>query len=306
MFKWVMEDKRDVENFNEIPVFMFSDIDVKVEHLGNSLNINGESLYIIQTKNITRKIFEYIDILIDNGIDAVIYYPCDPCEGIQYDKLQYITKTLYFKKVPCFWNVADLNIFLGYCYSVLKLNSDKTILKDGILAVVSALEGLHHTKMVSMLSQKMAILLSRDKQFAEQVALAGLIHDIGKMFIPSSILNKKGKLTSSERKVMEFHTIWGGFIVEQLKFLDQGIKKVARNICAFHHERCDGTGYPYGLKQNEIPLEAQIVAIVDVYDALISNRPYRSAVDKDIAISYIKANKDKFGEENIKAFLSIL
>lgn len=306
MFKWIMEDKRDLENFNKMPIFMFHGVDIQAELLDSLQNVNGESLYIIQAKNITKKIFEYIDILNKNGIDAVIYYPCESCEGVVYDRVQHIVKGLYFRKIPCFWNLADLNIFLGYYYSILKLNSDKTLLKDGILAIASALEGIHHTNMVSTLSQRMANFLGYDKEFVEQVSLASLLHDIGKIFIPSSVLNKKGKLTPSERKVMEFHTIWGGLVIDQLKFLDEDTKKVAKNICVFHHERCDGSGYPYGLKKEEIPIEAQIVAIVDVYDALANNRPYRSAVDKDIALSYIKTNKEKFGRKNIEVFLSIL
>lgn len=306
MFKWVMEDERDVANFDEIPVFMFHGMDIQVEKLEESLSVNGAGLYIVQTKNIAKKIFDYIDKLIENNVDVVIYYPCNLQEGIVNDKLRYIVRTLYLKKIPCFWNIADLNIFLGYYYSILKLNSDKTLLEDGVLAIVSALEGGYHTKMVSTLSKRMAAYLNLGKEFVEQISLASLLHDIGKMFIPSSILNKKGKLTSSERKIMEFHTIWGGLVVEQLKFLDKDIKEMSTKICAFHHERCDGSGYPYGLNKEDIPIEAQIVAIADVYDALTNNRPYRTAIDKDIALSYIKANKEKFGEENVNAFLSIL
>ncbi len=301
-----MEDERDIEKFNDIPVFMFYGLDVEVEKMGEPVSVNGESLYIIQTRNITKKVFDYIDRLIEVGVDAVIYYPCNLCDGVTRDKLGYIVKTLYLKKVPCFWNIADLNIFLGYYYSILKLNSDKTLLKEGILAIVSALEGVHHTKMVSTLSRRMAAYLNLGNEFVEQISLASLLHDIGKMFIPSSLLNKKGKLTIVERRVVEFHTIWGGLVAGQLKFLDKNIKEMSKNICVFHHERCDGTGYPYGLTKNGIPVEAQIVAIVDVYDALINNRPYRTAIDQDIALSYIKANKEKFGEENVKAFLSIL
>lgn len=305
--KWLFETEKDKSRFQESDLFMFYNFAPKVDLLENCLNnINGEDLYIIQPKSINKKIFQYIDVLNEHGISVLLFYPLNGSNSLDYEKICLLTRTFCLKKTAFFWNISDLNIFLGYFYTVLQINSNKTLIEPGVTAIVSALEGLQHTKNISNLSEKMSLRLGFSPDAARQVALAGAIHDVGKIFIPSSILNKKGRLTVSERKVMGFHTIWGAYLIKMFKFFSPKFKDIAAKVCAFHHERIDGTGYPYNLKGEEIPLEAQIVAIADVYDALVNNRPYRSAVDKDLALSYLKANQDKFGRENVQIFLEVL
>jgi putative two-component system response regulator len=99
------------------------------------------------------------------------------------------------------------------------------------------------------------------------------LHDVGKVGIPDAILLKNGPLTSQERKIMQQHTVIGHRLCGQLRSLDQ-----VRPIVRHHHERLDGSGYPDGLRGDEIPLLAQIISIVDVYDAVTTARPYREAL----------------------------
>lgn len=122
----------------------------------------------------------------------------------------------------------------------------------------------------------------------EAIGRASITHDIGKIAIPDSILLKPGRLTDDEREVMKSHTIKGTDIVDMMVDIqDERILKYAREICLYHHERYDGKGYPEGLRGDEIPLSAQFVSIIDVYDALVSDRVYKAACDKDTAYAMI-------------------
>ena len=114
------------------------------------------------------------------------------------------------------------------------------------------------------------------------------LHDIGKIRIPEEILNKPGRLTDEEFKIMKNHSELGAAIIKDMDFpQDHPLVHTAWEICRWHHERWDGKGYPDGLKGEEIPISAQVVAIVDVYDALTSERCYKKAFDHDTAIQMI-------------------
>ena len=110
------------------------------------------------------------------------------------------------------------------------------------------------------------------------ISLAAAIHDIGKIAVPNEILNKYGKLTDAEFSVMKEHTLIGAGMVRELP-LDQEepLVKTAYEICRWHHERYDGSGYPDGLKQEEIPISAQAVGLADVYSTMTTDRVYQKA-----------------------------
>ena len=109
------------------------------------------------------------------------------------------------------------------------------------------------------------------------ISTASALHDIGKINIPESILNKPGRLTKEEFEVMKTHTTIGSEILEKLPFQQESdLVKTAYAICRWHHERWDGRGYPDGLKGEQIPIAAQVVSMADVYDALTSERCYKS------------------------------
>lgn len=125
-------------------------------------------------------------------------------------------------------------------------------------------------------------------QKAEIIVSASALHDVGKIAIPDEILMKPGRLTKEEFEYMKAHTTKGAEILKSIKNVwDDEYGKISYEICRHHHERYDGRGYPDGLKGEEIPLSAQIVAIADVYDALVNERVYKSAYSKEQAFQMI-------------------
>lgn len=142
-------------------------------------------------------------------------------------------------------------------------------------------------------------LSKKDKRYhfsAAEITMIGLasaLHDIGKIAIPGEILNKPGRLTDEEFKVMKTHTLQGSSILQDLGELqkDEPLVHIAHQICRWHHERWDGKGYPDGLKGDEIPLHAQVVALADVYDALTSERVYKKAFTHETAVEMITEGK---------------
>jgi putative nucleotidyltransferase with HDIG domain len=153
---------------------------------------------------------------------------------------------------------------------------------------------------------EMAVTVARKMGFSQeelvQVRRGSLLHDIGKMGIPDSILHKPGALTEEEREVIKSHPQIAYDLLSRTPFL-----RKALNIPYYHHERWDGSGYPHGLQGVTIPLEARIFAIVDVWDALSSDRPYRKAWPKKKIIDHIKAENGKhFDPEVVEVFLKIL
>lgn len=141
---------------------------------------------------------------------------------------------------------------------------------------------------------------------AIMISLASALHDIGKIGVPSRILYKTGILTSDEMQEMQKHVTFG------VKMIDDLIEKlpyreylgVARELTAYHHEKWDGTGYPYGLAREEIPLSARICAIADVYDALRERRPYKPAFSHEKAVEIIASGRGThFDPQLIDVFL---
>ena len=133
------------------------------------------------------------------------------------------------------------------------------------------------------------------------------LHDIGKIKISDVILNKPGKLNDEEFEIMKTHTTAGYEILNQtiVNTLDNDYLKEAINMAYCHHEKWDGSGYPRGLKGEEIPLSARIMAVADVFDALISERSYKKAFSFEKAIEIIKESSGTHFDPNIvKAFLN--
>ena len=120
------------------------------------------------------------------------------------------------------------------------------------------------------------------------IGLAAITHDVGKISIPDAVLNKPGRLTPEEYELMKTHTIKGAELLSQIpQMREHSAYQYAYDIAMHHHERWDGRGYPHGLKGNEIPIWTQIVALADVYDALVSKRCYKDAFDTSVAMEMI-------------------
>lgn len=161
----------------------------------------------------------------------------------------------------------------------------------------------NHVIRMARYSRLIAESLGLTAQEAETIELAAPLHDIGKIGLPDQILLKTDKLTTEERRIMQQHPVIGYEILKESpsKYLRMGAL-----IALGHHEKFDGAGYPYGLVGDHIPLAARIVAVADVYDALTSKRPYKSAWLSEEAVKYLQANSGShFDPEIIAAFLSV-
>ena len=132
------------------------------------------------------------------------------------------------------------------------------------------------------------------------------MHDVGKITVPDAILRKPGRLTDEEFGQIKLHAAAGGKIVRQILdgIADEEYINFASDIASYHHEKWDGTGYPEGLSGNAIPLCARIMAIADVYDALVSERCYKTAMSENEALEIIKSESGKhFEPELVTMFL---
>jgi len=153
---------------------------------------------------------------------------------------------------------------------------------------------LGHTQRVVQLTEDLARKLSINESDLAHMRRGAMLHDIGKMAIPDSILRKKGPLSEEEWSVMHKHPEFAYKFLVNIDFLIPAL-----DIPYCHHERWDGSGYPRGLKGMDIPLAARIFTIVDVYDAMTSNRPYRKALSHEDALQYIQEQSGKFFDPDI-------
>jgi putative two-component system response regulator len=142
-----------------------------------------------------------------------------------------------------------------------------------------------HVIRMSHYSRILAVACGLNEYFAEDLLHAAPMHDIGKIGIPDYIMLKPGKLTDEEFAIMKKHPVIGADILGDCA---PGLMTMAKNVALYHHEKWDGTGYPFGLKGEAIPIEARIVAVSDVFDALTTKRPYKDAWAIDEAIAWLK------------------
>ena len=187
-----------------------------------------------------------------------------------------------------------LNLVTAQVYEKERSNRIMLAILSQIVEFRNGESGLHviHINVVTELL--LEHLMSRSDRYymswAEQqlVVTASALHDIGKIGIDEKILNKPGSLTKEEFEIMKTHTLIGASMLERMKvYQDEAMVQIAHDICRWHHERYDGKGYPDGLRGDEIPISAQVVALADVYDALTSERVYKKAYTHEEAIQMI-------------------
>ena len=174
---------------------------------------------------------------------------------------------------------------------------------QSLLGLANALEAKDsytrgHSERVAALSRRVASALGLAPSLVDVVGQAGLLHDIGKIGVPEAILRKPGLLSPEEWHVMRAHPTIGAQIVAPFEFFE-GAARAIRH----HHERWDGSGYPDGLAREAIPLEARIIAVVDVFDALTSARSYRPALDRNAACAMLRQEAGHTLDETVVAAL---
>ena len=151
-----------------------------------------------------------------------------------------------------------------------------------------------HTLRVTELSEKLGKIMGIENEELVYMRRGSLLHDIGKLGVPDAILLKPDKLTDEEWVIMHQHPKYAYDMIQPIEYL-----RPALDIPYCHHKKWDGSGYPRGLKGNDIPLQARIFAIIDVWDALTSDRPYRPAWDRKKVLEYIKNQSGKHFDPHV-------
>ncbi len=179
-----------------------------------------------------------------------------------------------------------------------RLNSMNRSMVETLASVIEfrSCESGEHVRRISYITSVLMTAISEmyteyyhSKNVIDHIAMAAVLHDVGKISIPDLILNKPAKLTKPEFEIMKGHTIKGCEILSSIpsEMMDKEVYQLSYDICRHHHERWDGGGYPDGLKGDEISIHAQAVAIADVYDALTSPRVYKAAYSHEKALEMI-------------------
>lgn len=187
------------------------------------------------------------------------------------------------------------------------LNTERDLLLSSITSLVHALEARDaytrgHSEAVATLSVGIAAILGYPKEDLERLEIAARLHDLGKIGIRDDVLLKTEALTDTEYGIIKKHPIFGAEILKPIPSLKDIIPSVL-----YHHEKIDGSGYPEGLTENEIPLSAKIIAVADVYDALSTNRPYHSARSHSKAMEIVKSSTNgHLCPECVKAFVELM
>jgi putative two-component system response regulator len=254
------------------------------------------TLKAMNEQGITKTIPVFVTTSADND-DVLI-------DAYNLGALDVIRKPFLMKFIRCRINsIVELYMIRNDMQNVIneqmeRLNRQNMSLIETMAAVIEFrdCETGEHVKHMSQLT---GILMSKLGELypeyylpddeIEKVKMASILHDIGKISIPDSILNKPGRLDKDEFEIMKTHTVKGCEILESMPkgMLDEDVYVYCYDICRHHHERYDGLGYPDGLKGDEISIWAQVVAIADVYDALTSPRVYKPAFDEETAVRMI-------------------
>lgn len=231
--------------------------------------------------------------------------------SILVDAINYAKIFRYIKKP---WEPSELLMIVESAaeYYQLKLENDRLVydLKDlfsgTVNAIIEALDAkdsftLGRSRRVTFLALKMAKYFKLPMKEAGKLELAGLLHDIGMIGVPEDLLGKPEPLAPTEFEDVKKHVEHGVKILEDIKQLKSVVE-----IIKYHHEKYDGTGYPYGLKGDDIPLPSQIIAIADSYDGMVSDRAYREGISHEAAVQKIKEQSgQQFNPIVVDAFVAI-
>jgi response regulator RpfG family c-di-GMP phosphodiesterase len=184
-------------------------------------------------------------------------------------------------------SVAFENIYLN---QELESTQKEIIYTMGEITETRSKETGHHVKRVAEYSRLLALKYELSEQEAEVIRLASPMHDVGKVGIPDAILNKPGPLTEEEFEVIKAHASLG---YEMLKHSNKQVLNAAATIAQQHHEKYDGSGYPLGLKGENIHIYGRITAVADVFDALCSDRVYKKAWEMDRVLDFLQSQKHR-------------
>lgn len=239
---------------------------------------------------------------------------------LEFEEFELVgSREMKYTEQPLYWFLVfyiAIWIMLALSYVIAEIQTkryEERRKKDGeiILQTMRTFAGMidakdpytsGHSLRVASYSQELARRMNIGEEEIRNLGYIALMHDCGKMGINDSVLTKPGSLTPEERKFIQEHTVKGGHVLENFTAIE-GIKEGA----LYHHERYDGTGYPYGLKGEEIPLCARIICVADAYDAMNTRRCYRSNLPKDVILDELEHNKGtQFDPEIAKHMIDMI
>jgi HD-GYP domain-containing protein (c-di-GMP phosphodiesterase class II) len=190
---------------------------------------------------------------------------------------------------------------LSYAREV-ELSYDSTL--KALMAALDAKDQVTqgHSERVARLTVAVAKEMGIPQERLVDIERGALLHDVGKIGVPDEVLRKPKALDDREWEAMQKHPILAGLMISKIGFLEGALP-----ILLYHHERYDGSGYPFGLRGEAIPLEARIFAVVDAYDAMTSDRPYRKAMSPEQALAEIERNAGtQFDPQVVAAFKRVI
>ena len=284
----------------------------KPNHLISNVLVNGESVKVIKM---------YLPIEINNSILGV-YEIIKPYAGIEMHMKSVIRtisiivfsgllilyllliKTMYDSSMKMTKQNEALihkSNSLKEAYSKLNLSYKSTIIALSKAVDARDTYTAGHSERVTQISLKIGQALALSPEQLNLIEIAALFHDVGKIGIPDQVLNKPGKLTDEEFNQIKEHPSIGVNILKTIEFLDKTLPMILH-----HHEKYDGSGYPFGISRETIPLESRIICVADSYDAMTSDRPYRKGLPHSVAVDeLIKFKGIQFDPIIVEAFLKI-
>ena len=262
---------------------------------------------IVVNNILERRDIKYVKELKKEGIRSFV------CVPIVLNGVCMGTLTVYDKKIGKF-NSKDGSLLANFANHIAILIDNIRVHRqvfmshiNTIKALASAVEARDaytrgHSEKVTKYALDIAHVMGVTKENKVMLSYCGRLHDIGKIAISDNILNKKYALTKDERKEIEKHPIKGVEILSKLKFLENSVP-----VIKYHHERYDGKGYPDGIKGKDIPLLSRIIGCADAFDAMTSDRAYRSRMSLEKALGELKVNRGKqFDPEILDIFISLV
>jgi len=233
-----------------------------------------------------------------NGLDA----GADEFISKPYDRFELRARLLGITRLNRFQKLNEERLNLEHANAELRTAYDATITGWSLAMDLRDKETEGHSQRVTDLTLKLAEAAGIAPEELVHIRRGALLHDMGKLGIPDAILNKPAKLNDEEWELMHRHPQMAYDMLYPIEYLHPAL-----DIPYCHHEKWDGSGYPRKLKGEEIPLAARIFAIVDVWDALTSDRPYRSAVKKDEVLKYLQDQSGKhFDPQVVELFFNTI
>ncbi len=282
----------------------------------NDVTLNIEDVYLIDDRYPYR-FNKNFDKISGYRTKSMLVAPLHSFDGKVIGVIQIINKLNEKGEVIPF-NKTDEKLIIKYFSTHASFAIEKAIQTKKMILKMIEMARLRdpqetgaHVQRVGSYSIELYEFWAKEKKIPEEeilktkdiLKLSAMLHDVGKVAIPDKILKKPGKLTKEEFDTMKLHTIYGANL---FKDKEDKFEKACHEVALSHHERWDGKGYPYGKKEEEIPLFGRIVAIADVFDALMSKRSYKEPFSFEKVVKIITENsKNQFDPELVEYFLEI-